>query len=161
MVTTKQRARAPYEEGQVFRVPLAVRGSALAVVARKDGRGVVLCYLFLCDAEPSSLTIAALRPGAAETVMMVGDAGLLHGTWPLVGWVAGFDRSAWSLPAFRHQDLLSGAWSLRHYGEDLGRFRSEGTSEAEALRHPQDGLLGFRAVENELTRRAAARRSAA
>lgn len=161
MATKDQRKRVPYDEGQVFRVPLAVRGSALAVVARKDGQGIVLCYLFLFDHEPSPAAIASLEPGAAETVTMVGDPGLLHGTWPLVGRVAGFDRAAWPVPAFRHQDLLSGAWSLRHYGEDLGRFRSEGTSEAEALRQPQDGLMGFRAVENELTRRAAARRNAA
>ena len=134
-----------------------------------DGGGALLGYFFLLDHAPTAVQLAAISPREARQVMMLGDLGLIEGSWPVLsGPLPGWDRERWPLPEFKLYDELRKRWEIRTYDEKLRLpVAIRVASEAEVKDLPKDGLAGAGAVEAVLqqlagtTRPVKAQRSAA
>lgn len=150
------RRKLPYREGDWCLLPLPGGGSGLGLVARADGRGIALGYFFgpRLEQPPSVAEIEARRPEDAVLVGLFGDLGFLEGLWKVVHRPAGWDRTAWPLPAFARYDALDRSKASRIvYDEDTLRERGETPIALdEAARLPQDGLMGAGYVEIVLNR---------
>lgn len=143
------RRKLPYQEGDLIKVPVGLsgkRGKALGLIARADGKGLLLCYCYLGDPD-----LTKLRARDADLVLQAGDLGLLKGVWNVLGPLPGFRRQDWPLPQFSRRDVVSGVYRLIRYDEDtLEELDERHVSEKEAARHPQDGTSGYGAVQIKL-----------
>lgn len=142
--------KLPYGEGDVFAVPLRDYGYALGVVARMDGKGLVLGYFFgpkleLISAAPD---LASLEAHNAVSVRLLGDLGLIDLRWPVIGHIPEWDRTKWPLPQFRRGD--DGVISYNETTLDEER-EARATPEF-CSQLPQDGLAGAGSIEKLLTR---------
>jgi hypothetical protein len=150
----------PYEEGDVFGVPLEGDGWGLGLVARAAANGfVVLGYFFgpRRDDLPSAEDLPTLKREDAALVDMFGDRGLVEGSWPVIGPLEGWRREDWPFPAFRWTDAVSGTVMRVCYddhdpSQQVSRERVD-PAEAEGL--PPDGLAGAELVCTRLSRRLA------
>jgi hypothetical protein len=102
---------------------------------------------------PSLADVHGLHAADAVLVRRFGDLGLLDGTWPVLGRVDGWDRSAWPMPAFVHHESLTDRSVLVYYDEDdpnkcLSRRRIPLGASTQG---PKDGLMGSGFAEITLT----------
>lgn len=141
-----------YEEGDVFAIPLPSGGYARVVIARADGKGIVLGYFYgprIADTE--HLSGSELRPEDAIRVGFVGDLGITS-TWRSVGKLNGFSRARYPVPVFHREVLLTPTVLKVYYDEDtLNVVREERLAPGEQ-RGPKDGLMGAEFAERLLDR---------
>jgi hypothetical protein len=150
------KKQLPYKEGTWFAVPLKKGGYAAGRVARHSPKGcVVLAYLFGPKREdvPSLDEVAHLRPDEAISVEMVGDLGLINGSWPIIGNSAHWNRGGWPVPVFirRVDVLVKSAWRVQYSDDDPNVVLSEERIPYDPTLPNTDGLSGSGAVENWLT----------
>ncbi|MYZ07462.1 hypothetical protein GT028_08785 [Streptomyces sp. SID2999] len=140
----------PYSPGDTFAVPLRDHGYALGVVARADGKGIVLGYFFGPRIE-SIKGLPKVRSFEAESAIKVcrcGDLGLIRENWPVVGRVESWDPAQWNVPDFcRNGDIR-----VVYDSDSLVVSREERLDSRECRLLPQDGLEGAGFVEIKLTR---------
>ena len=145
----------PYRDGDLFAVPLRSGGGyGVGVVARHDGRGGVLGYLFgkFFSEVPSLDDVSRLRPSEAIRVLRFGDLGLIEKRWLVLGQVEGWNSNDWPIPAFGRREPTGGTFRVIYSAEDLrGPAREEPISDEECDRLPRDSLSGAGAVELVLT----------
>jgi hypothetical protein len=147
-----------YSEGDWFAVPLRGGGFAAGLIARMmpHREGVLLGYFFgpRRDKFPTLDELRDLSAPDAILVERFGDLGIVDGTWPLVGHVDGWDRSAWPTPAFgRSEELTGRAFKVTYDDVDPNVLLEETPIDlSELASMPKDGLSGAGAVERVLTR---------
>jgi hypothetical protein len=148
--------KLPYREGDVFAVPLRDGGYGIGVVARMDGRGIVLGYFFgeRHDDPPEPGDVHGSKPADSVHILRFGDLGLIRGEWPVIGPLPGWNREEWPMPAFGRQQDLTGRCLRVEYPHDdpSGPPREVEISSDELAALPEDGLAGFGFVEVRLTR---------
>ena len=146
-----------YAAGDWFALPLEGGGYGLGLVARdRPGRRILLAYFFGPRQRriPTIDDTKDLQHPDAVDVQMVGDLGLISGTWPVLGRHRDWDAKAWPMPAFGRSPALGGP-SLRvvYSEDDLNVVLSETRiSPAEAASLPPDGLLGAEAAQRRIGR---------
>lgn len=149
----------PYDEGDLFAVPLPGGGYAVGVVARMDRKGVLLAYFFGPRSErlPPLPHLGEVRALDAILVQRLGDVGLVDGDWPIIGHLPSWRREEWPMPAFgRHEELTDRYFRVEYADDDPNRSPDESQISANEFgRLPEDGLAGFRFVETVLSRRLA------
>jgi hypothetical protein len=119
-------------EGDWFTVPLKEgKGIAAGAIARTEPRanGVVLTYFFAPGgvSAPTPDQLAKLRASDAALVGRLDSRDMkVHGDWPILGPMDGWDRNAWPVPAFGRTDNKTGQCfkviyddKLRFVGEDM------------------------------------------
>lgn len=149
-----RRKKINYEVGSVFVIPLNDARSALGIVARMDGRGIILGYFF--DGEASGVcSLDAIRDKKPENAILIGrfgDLGLLTGQWEILGKHPEWRREEWPVPRFVRTDCLTGERRLISYSEDtLDEYREEKIrGERDTCQYPEDGVFGYIAVEIRL-----------
>ena len=147
-----------YNEGDWFAVPLRDGGFASGIIARAmpQKEGIVLGYFFgpRHKEVPGLDEFADLSASEALLVERFGDLGIINGTWPLLGRVDGWDRTAWPTPAFgRFEELTGRALRVIYDDADPGRLvREHQIDTGELAGLPRDGLSGAGAVETVLAR---------
>ncbi|MEV7549719.1 immunity 26/phosphotriesterase HocA family protein [Amycolatopsis sp. NPDC089917] len=140
----------PYSPGDIFAVPLRDHGYALGVVARSDGKGIVLGYFFgpRLESIESLSKVREFEVGSAIKVCRCGDLGLIRENWPVVGRVESWDPSQWNVPDF----CRDGGIRVVYDADSLTFSREERLDPSECRLLPQDGLEGAGFVEIKLTR---------
>jgi hypothetical protein len=148
------KRKLPYREGDWFAVPLKGGGYALGLIARSDGQGTILGYLFgprrvqLPEREDTS----DLAPDDAVLIRRIGDLGLLKGEWPIIHQPVEWNRDEWPLPDFGRIDQTAGkAWRVEYSDDTLKVAREVETKPDDVSQLPADGLYGYRALEAELS----------
>jgi Immunity protein 26 len=152
---TRSRARKSYQEGDWFAVPLRNGGYAIGLIARGDGKGIVLGYFFGPRREhvPSLDSVKILRRDQATLVTRFGDPGLRSGYWPIIGRAECWRREEWPLPLFARIDMTAQRAWVSRYDEETLRCVDERTIDImTAKNYPADLLSGYGAVEIKLTR---------
>lgn len=148
-------AMLPYKEGTWFGVPLRKGGYAVGLVARHSREGVtVLAHFFGPKRErlPTLDEMTELRPEQASLVCIVGDLGLINGSWPIIGESAHWVREAWPVPAFTSRDdLTKTAWRVRYSDEDPAIELSRERIGYEPGLPDTDGSYGAGAAEKLLS----------
>ena len=148
--------RTPYNEGDVFAVPLRDGGYAPGVIARADGKGVVVGYFFAkrFQSVPPISALGDLSPLDHVLVQRFGDIGLIQGTWPRLGALPEWRRESWPIPAFGRHDKLTDSYVRVEYADNdpNSRPREVPISEEQFEQLANDGLAGFQFVEDRLTR---------
>jgi hypothetical protein len=150
----KRKKRLPYKEGDWFAVPLRGGGYGVGIVARCDGKGVVLGYFFGPKRRsiPNLEELSDLKPERADLIEMFGDLGLLKGRWKVLGSFPNWDRTKWPVPLFARTESILGLCELVEYSDStLKEARSVPCSPRKASRYPEDGLSGYGALEIGLT----------
>jgi len=101
---------------------------------------------------PTLVDVAGLHPENAIKRSHVGDLGLIEGTWPVIGELPGWDRTAWSSPAFVRRDELSKcAWRVIYSDADPNVVEREEPVSYDVDGMEKDGLGGRGFVEQVLT----------
>ena len=154
------RRKLPYKEGDWFAVPLRSEGYGLGLVARMNGKGIVLGYFFgpLHKQLPTEKDIVSLSPMDAVLVRQFGDSGFLGGKWPVIyrpddgRW----SREEWPLPAFGRIVPVPGsilAIRTEYSEDDINHvIREVPVSVEEARQLPRDVLSGDEAIEIIVTK---------
>jgi hypothetical protein len=147
--------KLPYHEGTWFAVPLEGGGFGIGVVARATSKGkVILCYFFgpRSNGVPALEEVERLRPRDAIQVVQIGDLALIRGKWPIIGEGASWKRSEWPMPPFvRRCELSRRAWRVQYSDVDPNKIDYEEPEPSDSALE-RDALLGYRAVEQLLTR---------
>lgn len=148
--------KLPYTEGSVFAVPLERGGFAIGVVARATRHGrVIFCHFFgprLTALPPSGLDWQ-LTPHESVLRLIVGDYGLIHGEWPVIGRLSNWNREEWGMPPFLRTESLRGAkWIVTYSDANPSQELSAIRTEREHPDIPQDGMSGSGAAEWKLDR---------
>ncbi len=139
--------------GTMFLVPLRDSGFALGVLARADGKGSAFGYFFGPRMlGPDDIRPEAVTPERALLVGMFGDLELLRGNWPVVGAVERWNHDLWALPPLSRVDENAGRAWLSMYDDSLQCLSEKEIDPTEALRYPNDRLMGAGAVEIRLTK---------
>jgi hypothetical protein len=147
--------KTSYREGDWFAIPLRDRGYARGVVARMNGVGGILGYFFgpRLDSLPNDLSSGELTASRAVYVSICSDMGLQDRTWPVLGRIEPWDRTAWPLPLFGSVAVDGSIAWCTEYADDLDTMvRHTEIPVEEAQRLPRDGSDGSGAVEIILTR---------
>ena len=151
------KKKRPYEEGDVFAVPLPKGGYAVGVLARaKWARKYCSTLGYFFGPRRSAVTtleeIGPLRKEDALYVTIFGDLGLHNGTWPVLGRLPNWNRDHWPMPVFGHVIGLGARWQKSYYSpDDPGKIlRYEESTRKEVIRLPLDALAGAGAVETTL-----------
>lgn len=148
------RRKLPYRPGDAFAVPLGGGEYVLGVIARMDGRGVILGYFFgprMCTL-PARDEIPHHRLEDAVLVQMFGDPGILSGTWPILGQVPGWAAESWPMPCFGRRDIVSGQpLRVRCDENTLMEVSVERTSSEEVEKLPDASLAGAQFIEARLS----------
>jgi hypothetical protein len=144
-----------YREGDWFAVPLRDGGFAVGIVARANPKGALIGYFFgpRREAVPPLAEVAGLEPADAVLVCQFGHLGLTGGTWPIIGRVAGWDRSGWPMPVFvRYEELTGRSFRVFYDPDDPNKvLREEQVAPGAAEQGPKDGLMGAGYAERVLT----------
>ncbi|NGN63855.1 hypothetical protein G5C51_08025 [Streptomyces sp. A7024] len=142
--------KLPYSPGDIFVVPLRDHGYVLGVVARANGKGIVLGYFFgpPMEALEESLAARKFEPSAAVKIARFGDLGLIRGKWEIVGRVEPWEPTQWGVPEF----CRDGSVRVTYDDESLVICREESIDSNDCQALPQDGLEGAGFVEIKLTR---------
>jgi Immunity protein 26 len=146
--------RNPFEEGDVFAVPLASGMTARGVVARKTLGARTLGYFFGPSPTASrEMSMLDLSPGEALYIAIFGALALRRQDWPVLGHLEGWSRESWPVPVFGVVPLLeAGRPMRRYYDEKLAFVREEFCSLDEALSLPADGTAGSGYVSQRLSK---------
>jgi hypothetical protein len=147
----------PYREGAWFAVPLRDGGYACGVVARMAPTGGVLVGYFFGPRRvkvQSLEELRALRPEQAVLVQRFGDLHLVDDKWPILGYLDGWRRDDWPMPAFgRYIEIDEKAWRVVYQNDDPNSVPRETRISVEEAQHlPDNGLLGAGLAEIMLTR---------
>lgn len=149
-------ARPRHGEGDWFAVPLRTSGYAVGLIARANPDGILVGYFFgpRRDAPPPLGELAELHSDQACVLLRFGDLGLLRGTWPLLGKLDGWDRSAWPMPVFGRFEELTGRSYAVYYSDDDPSLlcREVEVAQDDIALSPSNDLYGAGAVEVALTR---------
>jgi hypothetical protein len=149
------RTRLNYKEGDWVAVPLRDHGYAVGVIARKDGKGVVLGYFFKkrYDDLPNIADIPQETSASdACLVCMFGDLGIIKESWKIIGRHADWNREEWPVPIFsRIARDESWATGVLYSDVNIVRIREIPIDLSQARQLPVDGLSGYGAVEIKLT----------
>ncbi|MFF3453711.1 Imm26 family immunity protein [Streptomyces sp. NPDC002730] len=142
--------KLPYSPGDIFAVPLRDHGYAHGVVARADGKGIVLGYFFgprveSLESPPQARTFEA---NLAIKICRFGDLGLIREKWPVVGRLESWNPAQWSVPEF----CRGGDIRVVYDDDSLTVSREERLDSRECRLLPQDGLEGAGFAEIKLTR---------
>lgn len=144
-----------YAEGDWFAVPLRSGGYAVGVVARASRGGVLLGYFFGPEHHqlPPLADVEMLRPEDAIHVQRFGHLGLQQGTWPVLGRVDAWDRSAWPTPTFvRYEELTGRSFRVTYDPDDPNQLvREVEVAPGQLEQGPRDAMAGAGAVEKILT----------
>jgi hypothetical protein len=147
--------KLPYSEGTVFLVPLIDGGFARGIVARSAPKGKVLMGYFFGPrlAAPDGFTWEGIEPERAILKVKFGDLGLIRGEWPIIGTLAGWDRSQWTIPDFIRRDPLGRLRPVlvRYRDDDPLSVEAEFPVEDDGRLQPAS-LSGSGAVEFKLTK---------
>jgi hypothetical protein len=137
-----RRGRLPYEEGDVFAVPLRGGGYGLGVVTRMDGNGVALGYF------------SGRRYNDLPDIHQARIDSDTAGRWTVLGRLPRWSREDWPMPAFGRREEFSGRCFRVEYADDNPgtpiRELPIAPEECDSL--PEDGLVGFAFVEERLGR---------
>jgi hypothetical protein len=148
--------KVSYREGDWFAVPLRDRGYATGLIARANPKGALLGYFFGPRRAqiPRLHDVSGLRPGDAMLVRKFGHLGIVHGTWPLLGRLDGWERQGWPTPVFVRYEELTGRSFHVYYDDDNPNkvLREKQVAPGEAEQAPKDGLMGAGFTEAILTR---------
>ena len=88
--------------------------------------------------------VELLRPENAIHVQRFGHLGLQQGTWPLLGRLAGWDRSASPMPTFvRYEELSGRSFRVTYDSDDPNRLVREIEGRAWATRARPEGWHGW------------------
>jgi hypothetical protein len=143
-------------KGTLFAVPIDGGGWGLGLATRINGEGIAVGYFFAprLQETPSSSDPRRLCPEDAIWVVRFGDLGLIQGSWPVGGTLWHWRREDWPMPAFgRKESLTDRFWRVEYSDDDPNDLASETAITAEEFeRLPEDGLAGFRFVEERLSR---------
>jgi hypothetical protein len=144
-----------YREGDWFAVPLRDDGFAVGVVARANPKAALLGYFFgpRLSEVPTLEEVGDLRPADAVLVAKFGHLGLTGGTWPVIGRIENWDRTAWPMPVFvRYEELSGRSFKVFYDDDDPNKLiREEQVSPGKAEQGPKDGLMGAGFAEKVLT----------
>ncbi|MFI6303610.1 immunity 26/phosphotriesterase HocA family protein [Amycolatopsis thailandensis] len=142
--------KLPYSPGDIFAVPLRDHGYALGVVARANGKGIVLGYFFgpRLESIEEVPKVLAFEVDSAIKICRCGDLGLIREEWPVVGRVESWDPARWTVPDFCRDENIRVVYD----GDSLSMSREERVDPREGRLLPQDGLEGAGYVEIKLTR---------
>jgi hypothetical protein len=150
------RKKLPYKPGDLFAVPLPCGGFGVGLVARMDGKGIVLGYFFGPRRDDLPRASDVGEPFARDSIeiAMFGHLGLIGGRWPIIGPLPNWNTASWPVPIFGRIDVLSGkrAWRVRYDDRDLKWLSDEEVEVDEARTLPRDRLMGAGAVETWLAR---------
>jgi hypothetical protein len=145
-----------YKEGDWFAVPLSGKGFSVGLVARANGRGVLLGYFFgpRRSELPNVADLVELSPIDAVLVGQFGHLGLKQERWPVLGALDGWERERWPMPSFIRRDILTGrSWRMLYDDDDPNLFlREEPVRPGEDENLPEDGLMGAEFTELRLSR---------
>jgi hypothetical protein len=149
--------RKSIPEGTWFAVPLRGEGFAVGIIARTDGRGIVLAYFFgpRFSRLPELGAVSELSAPDAFLVSMVGDYALRRGEWPLIGRQPDWLRDLWPVPPFARYEELSGRWFLVEFDDSDPAIVVSERQIAPEMGHrlPRSGLMGSGYAEQYLTAR--------
>lgn len=148
--------RLPYKEGTWFAVPLRTGGYAVGVAARVAPKGRILfAYFFGPRREeiPEIKELFSLTAEKSVLALMVGDLGLIDGTWKVIGQSINWERSEWPKPKFVRRESLTNRVYLVEYSDDdpSKRIRETRVDEQYSIGLPSDTLSGSGAAEIKLT----------
>ena len=164
----RRKHKIDYKEGDCFSVPLCVgdddergegrNGYGRGVVTRMDGSACIFGHFF----GPKIAKLADVRVDSdlsADNALFsyqFGALGLMEDEWQVVGSVPGWSRDEWPMPeVFLNYSAKAPYGLLEEYDEDtlesVGSRRIELSAIDVDSFHP-DGLLGYGAVEYEVTR---------
>jgi hypothetical protein len=151
------KKKVNYQEGDCFAIPLRKGGFARGVIARMNGKGSVFGYFFSPKiAELADVRVdAEIRPENAIYKCCFGDLGLLMGEWTPLGALPDWTRKRWPMPSFLYHDEDGKTGFLRQYDEDTLKFVREERIPLSGIHKenfPEDGLMGYGAVEKWLTK---------
>lgn len=137
-------------------MPLEAGGYGVGVVARAAPKGkILLAYLFGPKriAVPSLAQVEGLKPKDAALKIMVGDLGLIRGSWPIIGRSDSWQRSEWPIPVFVMREPLGRrrAWLVYYADDDPSRRVGMELAPPETTGMESDSCYGFRAAEVVLT----------
>jgi hypothetical protein len=152
------KKKLPYREGDWFTVPLRKGGLATGLVARSAPKGRVLFGYFFgpkTQSPPGLKELEQRQPSDAVLVARFGDLGLVNGEWKAIGQSPSWSKTSWPMPVFRRTDVVSGQSQAVSYADDDPSREVGATSHApsEMETAPEDGLMGYGAVEIVLTKR--------
>jgi hypothetical protein len=148
-----------YAVGDQFLVPTdfgsVQQGWVRGVIARADGRGVLLGYFFdpiliQAPAEP-----ADLNPTQAFLVLRFLETGLTGRSWPILGPTPDFLLSEWPVPPFRDEDLTQPdhAWQVRFDDAMQNEVSRRSVSIGSAARLQSVGAVSGTVLRQLLARR--------
>jgi len=151
-----KKKRLPYKEGSWFAAPLQKGGYGVGRVARHSPKGVtVLAYFFgpKRGKLPSLIEIENLHADDAVWVRVIGDLGLMNGSWPIIGDSAHWDRDRWSVPVlFRRVNVPKAtAWRVEYSNDDPEIIVCEERIPYDSNLPDTDGCSGAGAAEKRLT----------
>lgn len=147
--------KLPYREGDLFAVPLRDHGYAVGLVARSGPHGRVLFGYFFAtryDTVPDLSTLQMLEPTDAVLQCRFGDLSLINGEWTILGPVANWSRTIWSMPPFVRDELLTNRKFKVIYSDDNPNLPvSETRLPTNADSEPANGMAGAGYIELKLT----------
>ncbi|NVB41023.1 immunity 26/phosphotriesterase HocA family protein [Pseudenhygromyxa sp. WMMC2535] len=145
--------KAKLSPGMVFMVPLQDYGFAWGILTRADQKGRAFGYFFgprVSGVE--EIDLQTVRPENSILACRFGDLGILQGDWPAVGSLENFEMKDWPLPSMSRIDHDSGRAWISWYDDNLHCIEESEVNIEEAASHISASLMGFGAVEFQLTR---------
>lgn len=142
-----------YKAGTCFAVPLDDGGFAYGIVARLNGKGIVLGYFFAprVSGVEKSIDIAGFSANDAVFICRFGDLGLIKNEWIIINELPDWNPAEWPIPPFFKLDAVDPTQAyLEYYDDNLARLREEKVSPELKDKYPRDGLYGYGAVEKAL-----------
>ncbi|MFN8526298.1 MAG: Imm26 family immunity protein [Chloroflexota bacterium] len=149
-----KRQPRPYNEGDWFAVPLSSDDFAVGRVARHDRGHGVLGYFFgkRYASPPSARELTDLHSRDAVDIRECSDLGLRDLSWPVIGQLGTWTRSAWPMPIRGRAETPTRCRRIVHLRDTLGKPTAEETvSLEEAMSFHRDRTSGFLAVQNALS----------
>ena len=152
--------RITYSEGEWFAIPLSRGDYGLGLIVRgsyrtKGGLG----YFFgpRYASLPKIDLTAPMTPNNAVLVAWFGDYAIINGRWPLLESSFVFKRGNWPVPDFKRPDFANPnfGWLVEYDQEnpifsDPKRLTYLPINQISSL--PEEGQLGYRALEIQLSR---------
>ena len=144
-----------YQEGDWFALPVEGGHVATGIIARAAPRGRILFgYFYRPDGVrvPDLVELISRKPEHAALIARFGDRGFVDGSWTVIGRQPQWNRAEWPMPAFGHEDQITGRFTGRSYpGDDpSGRFKESRISASRYRELPRDGLYGSVAIQRVL-----------
>ncbi|MDR1142110.1 MAG: immunity 26/phosphotriesterase HocA family protein [Planctomycetaceae bacterium] len=151
-----KRFKINYSEGDCFVLPLENGGYARGVIARLNGKGIVLSYFFLPKYRniEEAVIDEYLIPNNSIYIQRHGDLGLIKSHWKIIGKIKSWCHDNWPIPTFGQADSIRKQWGeLRYYSDDLQTCRGEKVPVENIQNLPSDGLAGYGYMERALSLR--------